>query len=154
MGGFLSAPLACIDTMVQEHLLPHLWPINYFAERYRDDIALIFPTQLTHHEISSIHHNLNNLYGPDLSVNLESFSYTSLQFLERQIYLHNGNFVAAPTNKNIPLQLYTRYPHPLSSHPTAVLKGTVIGTFLRTSRIASTAPLKTFSTILNIWEFL
>jgi hypothetical protein len=43
MGGFLSALLATIDTMVQEDKHQNLWNTDYGWFRFRDDLLAIIP---------------------------------------------------------------------------------------------------------------
>ena len=95
MGGFNSAPLACLDAMVQEHLAANLMR-GHIKLRYRDDI-LLFPKKISNIEIKRRHDRLNQIYGPDLQVELEQTSHTKINFLE---YIITNTLNTYHLNKN------------------------------------------------------
>lgn len=95
MGGYLSAPLACIDTMSQEHLNPLLW----FCCRYKDNIIIIVPKLLTKTQVNEIHEDLNKIYRPDLTVELKAVDFRYTTILEYVIYVNKNEFNTEHWNK-------------------------------------------------------
>jgi hypothetical protein len=144
MGGFNSAPLACLDSMLQEHLHPLLWQ-DASCFRYRDDIFAVFPKKLSEFEITDFHNRLSHLYGPDLSVQLESISYSAMDFLEFHI---TSNLTISHFNKNmaLPQSPITRYLPPDASLPHHIFKGTIIGAIKR----ALSSSLSSFDRLVSI----
>jgi hypothetical protein len=77
MGGFLSAGLAVLDSMYQEHLHYQTWKQlskKTIICRYRDDILSIVSGILTKSEIQSYINLFQNIYGSNLKVELEDES--------------------------------------------------------------------------------
>src|SRR5207253_837006 len=92
--------LACIDSMVMEHLFSNIWNRGWLHARFRDDITVIAPTRLNDKEVQEHLAKLNWLYGPDLKVVLEEVSYSSLNFLDTTIFHDNLGIQTKYYNKN------------------------------------------------------
>lgn len=153
MGGFNSAPLACLDAMAQEHICANLLK-KRISIRYRDDILLIAPKKLNEAEIHKQHMILNKIYGPELTVELEGYSNKEINFLEYKLtnkletYHHNKNY-----NKESNQQII-RYPSAIAEYPKHIFLGTLIGTIKRATSRASTLNFKILSCITTIIEFI
>ena len=157
MGGFNSAPLACLDAMVQEHQNANLLR-GRIKIRYRDDILMILPRILDEDAIHKQHNKLNKIYGPDLTVELEGYSYNKMNFLEFTL-LFNLETHHYNKNYNISTQkMIIRYPAATAEYPTHIMLGTIIGTIIgtmkRTINRASTLHLKILSCIMTTLEFI
>lgn len=153
MGGFLSAPLACLDAMLQEHHYRHLLttPIKF---RFRDDILLCYACHLNQSKITDIHDHLNFIYRPDLCVELEDQSHTNIQFLEVDI---NSSMELSYFNKNLRpthFMKLIRFPLATATLPKKIFIGTIIGTWTRITQICSTTHLQLLAIQHSLTEFV
>jgi hypothetical protein len=153
----MSAVLACIDATVQEHLHPSFWPTSWFCCRYRDDIFILAPKRLSQTEILNVHRNLNILYGPDLTVELESVSYTSTHFLEYNLQVTDGQLITSHYNKNSLKEQskhIIHYPSISSSHTNSQFISTVVGALIRAQKLSNTTSTKMISVLQVLQEFI
>jgi len=153
MGGFNSAPLACLDAMVQEHLSANILQ-GIIKTRYRDDILIVIPRKLNSLEIGYKHEQINHIYGPDLSIELEDYSHTNTKFLE---YVITNKLETYHLNKNFGIQenkRIIRYPHAEAEYPKHILLGTVIGALKRATSRATNIQLKLYSCLITLLEFM
>jgi hypothetical protein len=103
MGGFLSAGLAVIYSMVTEYKNRRKWRhLGYKTRwfRYRDDILLIAQKRLQPEEIETIRQLLNDIYGEGLTVELEDHSYEKINFLEFWLASATPSLITWNFNKN------------------------------------------------------
>jgi hypothetical protein len=153
MGGFLSAPLACIYTMYMEHTFHRLF-YKFQIFRYRDDILAISPTTLTASKQNLLHSKLNLIYGPDLTVELEHSTNGPTTFLE---YIITPKLETIYYNKNIDQphsKHIVRHLNPLADVPRHIFYGTIYGIFKKAVTLSSTPQLQLLSIIKCILEFL
>lgn len=153
MGGFNSAPLACLDAMVQEYYCRSLRKQSLNL-RYRDDILQIYFRRLTTEEIQQQLLILNTIYGPELTVELEATSHSTIQFLE---YVITSNLQTHHYNRNIlelPGKHVVRYPPHWAQYPRHIFLGTIIGTLIRATRKGSNLQMKLYGVYMAIMEFL
>ena len=153
MGGFMSAVLACIDALTQEHLHPSLWPNEWSCHRYRDDIFIIAPKKLNENSIENIHRNLNILYGPDLSVELEEINYKTMNFLEYNITTCQNKLAISHYNKNTTLDIKkhtVRYPEHFAPIPKSQFISTITGALIRAQKLSNF----TFTKITSIFNII
>ena len=163
MGGLLSACLASIDLMVQEFLLPHLWRnsikgLHLFC-RFRDDIFIIVGSKLKEEEELQIHTNLNNLYGPELSVKKEKTATHVMNFLEYNVLLKEKELILTHENKNFSNEgkfsrKIVRYPESYANHPPHIFTGIITGAIKRAWNSSSKEEYKILAIINVLREFL
>ena len=148
MGGFLSAPLACIDAMRQEHTYRnHLK--NCLSFCFRDDIILIFPQTLDDKTKKHWVEKLNKIYGPDLEVELEESYTDKIAFLEFYTF-HDLSITHYNKNIHSKLPEIKHFPDYRAPYSKTIFISTVIGTLKRIFSCASNTSnqIKSLSHIL------
>ncbi|MGI0060463.1 MAG: hypothetical protein ACREBJ_11930 [Nitrosotalea sp.] len=147
MGGYLSAGLAVIYSMYMENLHQNKWrhigkKVKWF--RYRDDIMAIIQGALNIDEIQSIQAGLQVMYGNELKVELEYTSNEYSQFLEFQMWHIDDHIKIWNFNKNIniihgnsQLENIVRYPEFSADIDKSVLKGMIMGAFIKSIKMAN-----------------
>jgi len=144
MGGFLSANLAVIFSMVRERNQPRLWrhllwPSKAF--RFRDDI---FKGLISHQQAEDIRGNLQTLYSPSLEVELEAFSPFHTNFLEYWVQSSSHGLTSWHYNKNFDLifdstsKAIIRYPDISADIPLIYFKSIIQGLIHKTIKCATT----------------
>lgn len=163
MGGFLSAPLACIDAMIQETLFFHHWHQNILryslCTRFRDDILVIIPYRANAQETTDIQQRLSEIYRPDLTIELEETTHNQIHFLEYQIAFTTMGFNTTHYSRNQITTLGTdhqiiRYPHPHAAYSKSIFIGTIIGMIKRARNACSNLENFIPSLVNILTEFL
>ena len=167
MGALTSAALAVIFCMYREHTHHFLWkqfPYRSLALRYRDDIRFIFGSHLSQFQIDQFHKTLQYIYGSNLTIKIENYSYTSFNFVGITISYLKKRFLFFLANKNFSFNeslshvhltsTKTRFPNISSEWPSSILSSVVFSSFFNALHTASEpiAFLLSF-TLLSI-EFL
>jgi len=149
MGGFLSAALAVIFSMVREKKNQSLWRHLCFPSkslRFRDDVFTLIKGQITPEYAESIRANLQQLYGPSLEVELKELTQHHACFLEYWIMATPDGLTSWHYNKNHDLlfgstpKAIVRYPDTSADLPLIHFKAIVHGLIHKTFKCATTFP--------------
>jgi hypothetical protein len=159
MGGFLSALLVIIDAMAQEQKHKELWTQEHGRFRFRDDILAIIPKKLNGEEIEKIVSDMNEIYGPDLKIQLEESSQEEMQFLDYNIKLGSTTIETSKAFKNTPKQTIgksgiIRYIHPMAHYPRDIKIVTIMGALNTVKRRANTKENKIKGIFQSLQEFV
>jgi hypothetical protein len=152
MSGFLSASLVQIDSMYKEHISYQIWKHkNYPTKwiRFRDDGRGIIGKQLSEPEINEIQTILGKIYGKNLTVIIEDWSYQEVTFLDARIIKNplKFKFELRHYNKNIDLRKdnpkntttkIIRFPEIQSGWCSHIFRGCMIGAIRRVQRTCNT----------------
>jgi hypothetical protein len=168
MGGFLSASLAQIDSMYKEHVNYKLWKHNDFPTkwiRFRDDGRGVIGKHLSDTDINDIQTMLGKIYGKNLNVIIEDWSYQEVTFLDARIIINPIKFKIELRhfNKNIDLRKddprttipkIIRFPDIQSGWCSYIFIGCMIGAVRRVQRTCNTNESFLLGVLELLWEWL
>src|SRR5688572_24875482 len=101
MGGLISAPMACIDSMFKESKNKKVWTKRGYAVkccRFRDDIRVLCGANMNDEGINKIKEDFQKMYGNSLKVELEGVQYGKGRFLDVSFVNNEGVLVLSDNN--------------------------------------------------------
>lgn len=147
MGGYLSAGLAVIYSMWKENCYSRAWRNLEMKSkwlRFRDDILVILEGEVTPVKTKQLQEILQEVYGKELTVELEDTSNDAIHFLDYNIWKTTGGLRVWNHNKNYGIilpakkELATiRFPEMSSETERTVMKGIVNGTVKKVLKAAN-----------------
>ncbi len=162
MGGLVSAGLAVIDSIYVEHFNRQQWNTSLVTSkwfRFRDDILAVIDHKCDKSDIEFLLLRLQEMYGPQLQVILEEFSYDHIQFLEYYIANSECGLKFWDRNKNVDWiykhnKKVVRFPEHDAEHHNQIYMGIMIGGFRKAYRNSSTPELRIFSSLQMAQEWI
>jgi hypothetical protein len=166
MGSFLAPCLADIFCMYREHLNTRLWkhiPFRTRCLRFRDNVMLITGAHVTDDFPSRLVDTWNLMYGPALTVTLESFSRSVSTFLGMKVWCSNGTLYTMDHNKNAPsLRIIDlawrprriRFLSTLADWNISMYKSTILGQLIAVNRRSNSPVTQFMATLLQCIEWM
>jgi len=167
MGGFISAALAQLDSMFKEHKSEKLWrhsgvPCKWM--RFRDDGRGIIGRHLEELDIKKYEDMLNIIYGNNLRVFIEDWSYKEVVFLDARIIINSViKLIEVRTyNKNIDLRKeiiedkfsIIRFPEPNCGWTNSIYRGCMVGALKRVLWTCNTTEGCILGMLELLWEWV
>jgi len=167
MGGFISAALAQLDSMLKEHTSRKLWRHLGFPSkwiRFRDDGRGFIGKCLEKCEIDNIEVLLSKIYGKNLKIVIEDWSYKEVVFLDSRVIINADKKMIEVRyyNKNLDFRKddfkykfdIVRFPEVNSGWNNVIFKGVMVGALKRVERISNTMDGYTLAMLELLWEWV
>jgi hypothetical protein len=146
MGAFASAGLAVLDAIYKEWQNKSAWRRgDIIAGRFRDDLCEIHLGVLSEEEVKMRERRLNDIYGPELKIILESSNRTGCDFVGCNIGVRLDELEVKVRNPNVMwcdrMAVYTykktRWPEIFSASGPHIVVGCMVGELKRINTLCT-----------------